>query len=284
MRIRATTRVAGVMGHPVEHSLSPRFQNLFIEETGVDAVYVAFPCPPERLPEALAGLHAAGVHGLNLTIPHKEAALRFVVPDALAMRIGAVNTLVRAEDGWHGTNTDAEGVVAAARALGFAPGQRVLLLGAGGAARAAAWALAEAGAGEIAVANRSAARAEALAEALRAGGHAARAVPWVEDAVQKAARQAEGIVQATSLGLHDEAFPFALAGAGWALDLVYTPKGLTDFVRRARAAGRRAEDGLRMLVYQGAASFAHWFGVRPDAEKGFRRLAVDLGRRGEGAA
>ena len=284
MRIEATTRVAGVMGHPVEHSLSPRFQNMFVEETGVDAVYVAFPCPPERLSEALAGLHAAGVHGLNLTVPHKEAALALVAPDALAARIGAVNTLVRTDEGWRGTNTDAEGVRAAARALGFAPGEHVLVFGAGGAARAAAWALAEAGAARVALCNRTPERAEALARALGAQGWEAGVVPWEPAAVRRACAQSAGIVQATSLGLRGEPFPFALAGEGWALDLVYTPAGETDFVRKAGLSGRRAEDGLRMLVHQGAASFAHWFGVRPDAERAFRALADGLGRRLEAAA
>ena len=278
MRIEGTTRVLGVVGDPVAHSLSPRFQNNFIASAGVDAVYVAFPCPLVRLGEALTGLHAAGVLGLNLTVPHKEAALSHVQPDALARRVGAVNTLVRSETGWLGTNTDVQGVRAAVQALGFRAGDTVLVFGAGGAARAAVWALAEAGAARVLVCNRTQKRAHALVQALRSEGVAAEIVPWDDENVRAQSAQSAGLVQATSLGLHGEPFPFALAGAGWALDLVYTPTGETDFVRKAKLAGRRAEDGLRMLVYQGAASFAHWFGVHPDAERAYAELAASLGR------
>ncbi len=145
--INGKTALYGILGHPVGHSRSPAMQNAAFAEVGLDAVYVPLPVAPERLAEGVAGAHALGFHGLNVTVPHKEA----VVPlcgtvDAVAKEFGAVNTLRRTPRGWEGFNTDAPACLALLEAAGVGHGARALLVGSGGAARAGAWALARLGA------------------------------------------------------------------------------------------------------------------------------------------
>jgi len=285
--ITATTAMLGVLGDPVRHSLSPLFQNRFLRMQNEDAVYLAWHVSPSRLKEALAGLHALGARGLNITLPHKEAALELSCEQSqAASAIGAANTLIRTEHGWRAENTDWIGFQRAVERLGGLQGSSVLVFGAGGVARAVVYACAQAGAKKLWLCNRTPERAQALAKQARAwGSHlAVEVIPWAQDAVQKAAAQADGVVQTTSLGLHGEPFPFSLAGNGWALDCVYLPTGATDFVAKARKSGRIAEDGLRMLIEQGAEAFLHWFGTRPDADATFDWLARRLGRAVQEAA
>ncbi|MCB0883117.1 MAG: shikimate dehydrogenase [Thermoleophilia bacterium] len=260
--IGGATRVAGIIGWPVAHSLSPAMHNAAFGALGLDWVYVAFPVEPGRVGEALDGLAAAGVAGLNVTIPHKHeviAACSAVSPAVEA--IGAANTLVAdGEGGWTADNTDAPGFL---RALDeSAPldveGRTALLLGAGGAARAVAFALRARGA-RIACANRTAARAAEIGEP----------VPWNPEAVAEAAFDAPLVVNCTSLGLHGDLPPElpvdCLGPAHVVADVVYSPTG-TAWLAAVAARGARTVDGRGMLLHQGAAAFARWTGVEPPVD------------------
>jgi len=265
--ITGRTALYGVLGHPVVHSRSPEMQNAAFARAGVDAAYVALPVAPEALPAAVAGAHALGFSGLNVTVPHKRAALPLCTSvDPAAAAVGAVNTLRRAAPGWEGFNTDAPACLALLEAAGLSSGARALLVGAGGAARAAAWALVRAGAA-LRVAARNADAARALADdfvaAARPGTPAPRAVPW--DALEAESDAADAVVNGTSVGLagHAASLPGVRFHAGQvAVDFVY---GDTAFARDARAAGARLVTGEQILVRQGALAFTLWTG-RPAPE------------------
>lgn len=265
--ISGRTQLYGVLGHPVAHSLSPAMQNAAFEAAGIDAAYLALPVPPERLFEAIRGAHAMGFQGLNVTVPHKQQAAQICLSlDPVAAITGAVNTLRRAPGGYEGFNTDAPATLALLEAAGVGAGARALLLGAGGAARAGAWALSRAGA-EVAVAAR---RPEAAQELCRRLGQALpgsvfRAVALAEAGAEAA--RAQVIVNATSVGLAghepEAALPPMRFGPGQvAVDFVY---GETRFAREAGRAGARLVTGEQILVRQGALAFALWTG-RPAPE------------------
>lgn len=262
--ITGRTALYGVLGHPVSHSRSPEMQNAAFAAAGLDAAYVALPVPPARLAEAVAGLHAAGFQGLNVTVPHKQAALALCESvDAVAAAVGAVNTLRRGPRGWEGLNTDAPACLALLEAAGLGRGARALLVGAGGAARAGAWALARAGAA-LRIAARRVDAAREVARAFAAEGIAPpEAVPL--EALEDECAAADVVVNGTSVGLAGQ--PAALPGlrlrrGQLAMDFVY---GDTDFARAARAAGARLVTGEQILVRQGALAFTVWTG-RPAPE------------------
>ena len=240
----------GVLGWPVAHSRSPAMHNAALRALGRDDWhYQRLPVPPELLEETVRALPEAGFAGANVTVPHKEAALALATEATDAARaIGAANTLTFAGDAIHADNTDAPGLIAALPEP--VAGRRALVLGAGGSARAAAWALREAGA-DVHVHNRTAARAAALADAL-AVGHAAAVQP------------ADVLVNCTTVGLDDpDAMPIdpaVLPGYAVVVDLVYRAGG-TALLRAAQAAGRRTVDGLEILVQQGALSLERWIGA-----------------------
>jgi shikimate dehydrogenase len=239
--------LTGVLGFPVGHSRSPAMMNAAFGDLGLDWRYVKLPVPPDRFAETARALPGSGFRGANVTIPHKLAAHDLadeLAPAAAA--IGAANTLTFEGGRVVADNTDAGGLL---DALGDQPrGRRALVLGAGGAGRAAAWALREAGA-EVAVWNRTAERARALAGELE-----------VEHA-ERPARAADILVNATSLGLHDEDLPAELEiePAAVVVDLVYGAAP-TALGRWAEAAGARFVDGLEVLVRQGARSLERWTG------------------------
>lgn len=263
MTVTARTRILTLLGDPVEHSASPEIQNAAFEAAGVDGMYVAVRCGSEDLVGFMRGLARAGGGG-NVTIPHKEkaATLADVRSDAVR-RTGACNTFWGDEAGRvHGDNTDVEGFRRAVATFldGPVSGIRVLLLGAGGAARAALLGLLEDDAEEVCIYNRTQERARAVAR--RIGGQRARVVPIM--------RHLEGesfdlVVNATSLGLEpDDPSPIdfsVLNRAGSAMDLAYG-RHTTAFARAAERAGIRATDGLEMLVQQGAVSFERWWGAK----------------------
>lgn len=257
--IGASTRVFTVLGDPVGHSLSPRIQNAALEAEGLDGIYVAMRCGVSELSGLVRGIALAGGGG-NVTVPHKAAAARAVdEPTDLVRRTGACNTFWSRGGKVHGDNTDVAGFRGAARSLlGAAPsGARVLLLGAGGAARAALLALVADGAEGVTVLNRTVRRAEELAAGLGEG----RA--HVASSRDDLAGQAfDLVVNATSLGLSpDDPRPVDLdlmQPPGAVLDLVYRPEE-TRLVAEARARGIRAADGGEMLVRQGAEAFERWW-------------------------
>lgn len=253
------TTLAGVLGFPVRHSRSPAMMNAAFAELGLDWRYLALPVPPERFAETVRALPASGYRAANVTIPHKLAAHEIAdeLSDA-ARAIGAVNTLTLHEDGLiAGDNTDAGGLL---DALGEPPPSTALVLGAGGAARAAVWALADAGA-RVTVWNRTPRKAKALAQ---------------EFGVEAAERPgpAELLVNATSVGLHpeDSLDGLPLVDAGVVLELVYGDAP-TPLARWAEERGARLVDGLEVLVRQGARSVALWTGREPPVDA-MRRAVV----------
>lgn len=262
--------VYGILGWPVAHSRSPAMHEAGFRALGIDATYVPFPVAPERLAEAVGGLRALGVAGANVTLPHKQAVMAHldaVEPEAQA--IGAVNTILRDGDRLIGANTDAPGVVRALRDAAFDPaGRRVVVVGAGGAARAAVVGLAQAGAASIAVAARRLDRAEELVAELRAAADGT-ALEAVELGSSRAAfARADLVVQATSAtldgGAEAEAFTRGLAldalpDGAVVNDLVYRPRD-TAVLTAARARGLRTVDGLGMLLHQGVIAFERWTG------------------------
>lgn len=260
-RITARTRLLTLLGDPVSHSLSPTIQNAAFREAGVDGVYVVVRCGPEDLAGFMRGLARAGGGG-NVTLPHKEKAASIVdIPSEAVRRTGACNTFWADDRGKvHGDNTDVAGFRRALR--DFVPRSRelrVLLLGAGGAARAALLGLVEEEAREVVLFNRSTGRARAVAR--RIGGERARVASTVEELEDEAF---DLVVNATSLGLSpDDPVPMdlsVLGRAGAAMDLVYGAEP-TPFLRSAERLGIRGVDGGAMLVHQGAASFERWWGT-----------------------
>jgi shikimate dehydrogenase len=270
-RITGSTRLTGVIGWPVSHSLSPRMHNAAFAALGLDWAYVPLPVPPERVGDAVRGLVALGFAGANVTVPHKQAAIPFLDElTPVARAIGAVNTIVVRPDGsLLGDNTDGGGFMADLKsqmANGKWQIEHALVLGAGGAARAIVYALVEAGT-SVAVVNRTADRAFELCQTIGSAlPHAtdrlsAHAFP---DALDDLTTEADLIVNSTSLGLHEgDPMPWDAAVAfrpgRVVYDLIYNRP--TEMLALARAQGATALDGLGMLVHQGARAFELWTGV-----------------------
>jgi shikimate dehydrogenase len=258
-----------LLGHPVNQSLSPAFQQAAFDHVGLPVRYELMDVPPKGLAAAVAALRAdADVIGANVTIPHKEtigAHLDSVTEECAT--IGAVNTITRAGSRFVGRNTDVAGLRGALDTLldGRRMPRAALILGAGGAARAAVAALVGAAVGQISITNRHLRRAEqVVAAAQKSWPHLAiRAVPWHESILVEEAARVGIVIQATSLGLTPTDAPALPAAAfregQYVIDAVYAPGG-TALVRSARAAGAEATDGLEMLLLQGAASFELWTG------------------------
>jgi shikimate dehydrogenase len=257
------TRTYGVIGWPVERSLSPAIHNAAIAALGLDAVYVPLPVRPGELPTALDGLRALGFAGVNVTMPHKTEAAGWVAARSEdAERLAAVNTVVFAEDGTTtGHNTDAPGFDRMLRTdEGFEPaGRSVLLFGAGGAARACALALAKAGAAVLTVAIRDPGAAGPLLAAVEGTRTTVEVIAFAD----AAGLRADLVVNATPLGSAGEEPPAPLLGPGVLLvDLLYRPP-VTPLMARARAAGATATGGLGLLLHQAALSFELWTGQVP---------------------
>jgi shikimate dehydrogenase len=263
------TATYGILGWPVEHSRSPAMHNAAFRAKGLDCVYVRFPVHPDNVASAVRGLRALGVRGANVTVPHKEAVIPHldeVTREARA--IGAVNTIVREHDRLIGHNTDAPGL---SRALAEAQvkleGARIVVLGAGGAARAAVVGLANQGASQIAIAARRPGQAAALAAELGSACACPLSAGSMErEALASAFEEATLVVQSTSatLATAPDAAAFAAALPLEALrpdaavvDLVYKPRE-TTVLAEARARGLKAVDGLGMLLHQGALAFELW--------------------------
>lgn len=267
-RIGANTGLLGLLGHPVRHSLSPRLHNAAFRHQALDLVYLAFDVPPERLPAAIAGVKALGMLGVNLTVPHKEAAIPLLDEiDPLALQVGAVNTVVNRDGALHGYNTDVSGFAAALASVlpGDTAGRRCLVLGAGGAARAVVAALVDQGAA-VFVHNRTQSRAVDLCRAADAWGSGRCRVVAAEQ-LDESAKSADVIVNATTVGLQGEVkelpIPVDTIHSGQlVVDLVYGT-GPTKLVEVARKRGAIALDGKEMLVMQAALAYRLWTGVDP---------------------
>ncbi|NHN42395.1 shikimate dehydrogenase [Halorubellus sp. JP-L1] len=253
--------VYGLIGNPVGHSLSPPMHEAAYDALGLDARYVTFEPDEDAAVDAVAGADALGVAGLNVTVPFKRDVAAAVETDDLASAVGAVNTLDFSGETVTGHNTDVEGAVRALREQADAKleGSTAVVVGAGGAGRAVAFGLADAGA-SVRVANRTVERAESLAaDVSRAVDGATVGARGLDDLVGALA-DADVLVNATSVGMEEDETPVpaaALHGGLVVLDAVYAPLE-TRLLRDATAAGARTVDGAWMLLYQGAAAFERW--------------------------
>ncbi len=271
--LSADTRLLGVIGDPVGHSLSPAMHNAALEATGLDYVYVAFHVVPDLLVAAIQGMRALRLCGLNVTVPHKQAVIGLLDEVTEEARsIGAVNTIQQVDGTLRGHNTDGYGVLQALRQEGGLerlPGC-VALLGAGGAARAILHALLQQQEVErVVLLNRTVARAEALAAAL--DHRNAVTVARLDAGSTAMIRPAGLLINATSVGMYPHADQSPLTdGRGLhdrmvVMDTVYNPS-LTMLMQQARCAGARAVNGMGMLAYQGARSFQIWTGTWPPVD------------------
>jgi len=261
-----TMDVYGIIGDPVEHSLSPPMHEAAYDETGIDATYMRFRVE-EDVRDAVRGASALGIEGLNVTVPHKQtvAELDEVELDEVAERVGAVNTLDFDGDEIRGYNTDAGGARRAIERATEVDGERVVVVGAGGAARAIAFELAANGA-TVAIANRTESKAKELAKEVKEVGNAGG---YALDLLERLVPDADIVVNATTVGMEEDRSPVpadALGSHHVVFDAVYTPLR-TRLLKDAEEAGATTVDGAWMLVYQGAEGFEIWTGEEASVER-----------------
>lgn len=285
MKVNGKTKVMGLIGHPVEHTLSPVIHNTIAECMGENMVYTAFPAT-EDTETVLKGAFALGIQGMNVTVPYKGAVIPYLADiDREAKIIGAVNTLVRTRQGFKGYNTDLNGLYRALTSEGIVlEASRVIVIGAGGAARAAAFMCAFYGAESIVICNRTVEKAENIAREVQektsfSNIRAISIADWM-------AIKGEGylVLQATKVGLYpdtesspimEEAF---FEKAAVVYDLIYTPQE-TRFMRLARKRQIPAYNGLKMLLYQAVAAYEMWNQVQvPETivQKAYQALQEEL--------
>ncbi|MBV9788569.1 MAG: shikimate dehydrogenase [Chloroflexi bacterium] len=257
----------GLIGDPVDHSLSPAMQNAAFRHHGLPDSYVLWHTPEAELGQRVAILRAEGMRGANVTIPHKTAVVPLLdALDPVAEAVGAANTIVRLPDGrLHGSNTDVQGFQRALSAVGFDPtGKRVVVLGAGGAARAVVYGLLHAEAQSLALVTRSVEPAEALLSDCLAtldSDPSLLALPFDNPELRQVIVEADLLINATPVGLDGTGSPIAddlIHPHLLVVDLIYHA---TPFLRAAAQRGAATQDGLEMLVQQGALSFEAWTGL-----------------------
>ncbi|MGI4788662.1 MAG: shikimate dehydrogenase [Janthinobacterium lividum] len=261
--ISGTTKIVGVWGHPVGHSRSPAMHNAALKALGLDWVYVPFDVAPESVGAAVAGIRALGLVGVNVTVPLKELVLPYLdVVDDAAAQIGSVNTICNRDGRLSGYSTDGAGFLQSLGEVGQSTqGRQALVLGAGGSARAVAFALASQG-NFCWITNRTSVRAEALAADVN------RVYPGRAEAVGWGAETGpfDLLVNTTSLGMHPKPDerpmlpPGAFAGKPFVYDLIYVP-ARTRLMEQAEASGCQTMNGIKMLAHQGAISLALWTGL-----------------------
>ncbi|GAB4258342.1 shikimate dehydrogenase [Thermincola ferriacetica] len=281
-RITGKTGVIGIFGFPVEHSFSPVMHNAAFQAGGLDYVYVPFEVPPERLAEAVSAIRALKLRGVNVTIPHKERVVQYL--DSLseeARLIGAVNTIVRSGDELKGYNTDAAGFLRSLEEKKVAvQGANVLLLGAGGAARAVAVQLALAGARRVGIVVRNSGwrKAEGIAEIVAGHSCAKSTVALFENTQDLIAEKGNIIINCTPVGMHPNVMempPFKLdtiPADSVVCDLIYNPAE-TLFLKTAKARGLKTVSGSGMLLYQGTLAYELW--TRQQAPVDIMRTALE---------
>lgn len=255
--IDGKTKLYGVIGNPVKHSFSPGMHSLAFQELGINAVYLPFLIVEEQLPQLLNAFNISGVQGFNITLPFKERIVPFL--DSLsdeAEMLQSVNTVTRTDEGWKGYNTDGSGFIRSLVAANIhISGQKVLIVGAGGAARAIAVSMALAGVSEIALMNRTRSKAEDLSTLLY------QIAPEIQvrmDSLQKF--ESDIIVNATSVGMSDGTCPVpdeCLEGCQLVVDIIYNPAE-TTLLKRAAELSIPHMNGLDMLLYQGIEAFEIW--------------------------
>ncbi|MDD2972805.1 MAG: shikimate dehydrogenase [Lachnospiraceae bacterium] len=264
-KINGKTRVCGLMGYPVAHTLSPIIHNTLAEKMNLNMVYVPFPVAPEQVNHAIAGAYALDLLGLNVTVPHKSAVIAGLKEmDELAAKIGAVNTLVRVPGGYKGYNTDMTGLYRALLSEQIQIREKqIILLGAGGAARAVAFMCAYYGARKVYLLNRTLDKAQRVAEEVNSALSVDCIVPMRMEDYKNLPEEKYLAIQGTSVGLYpnvedavirDMAF-YERIHTGY--DLIYKP-AKTMFMKYVEQAGGIACNGLKMLLYQGIDAFELW--------------------------
>lgn len=264
MNINGKTRTCGLIGKPVEHTMSPVIHNTLAEELGINMVYVPF-LVEENLKDAVQGAYALNLLGMNVTVPYKSEVLEsLVVCDKLAKKIGAVNTLVREEQGYKGYNTDMTGLYRAMKSYGIEiEGEKIIILGAGGAARAVAFLCLSYGAEKVYILNRSIEKAKAIATEVNEVMKREGIIAMTLEDYSRLPEEKMLCIQATSVGLApndgdavitDEAF-YKRIHTGY--DLIYRPAN-TRFMQLVKEQGGKAYHGLKMLLYQGVEAFELW--------------------------
>lgn len=288
MAISGKTRVCGVIGDPIGHTLSPTIQNAAFNHLGLDFLFLAFHVKTADLENAIRGMRALGIHGLNVTMPHKNAVIKYLdETDSAAKFLGSANTILNKNSTLSGFNTDGVGALNALRENGANPSEKkVLLLGAGGAAKAIAFSFAQE-AESLCILNRMPEKATVLADALNAVfGKRIVGGALSPSTLQKNLQDADILVNATSVGMHPTVNQ-SLVEPKWlkpnltVMDIVYNPVK-TQLAKDAKAAGAKVVSGVEMLIYQGAASFKIWTGKSAPI-KVMRKAALNkLSSKGEG--
>ena len=262
MEINGHTRLCGLIGNPVEHTLSPAIHNTVAEEMHDNLVYVPFHVEQGNLQKAVAGAYSLNVLGLNVTVPYKQEVISCLdCVEGLAEKIGAVNTLVRTENGFRGYNTDMMGLYRAMEEKGIVfEGKDMILLGAGGAARAAAFLCAEKGAERVYLLNRSYEKAAALAEEVNGAYGRDCIIPMALTDYEKLPEEKMTAIQGTSVGLYPRTEDAVIKDPAFyqhisiAYDLIYKPCE-TRFMKLVKEAGGEAYCGIQMLLYQGIIAY-----------------------------
>jgi shikimate dehydrogenase len=280
MTISGKTRVYGVIGDPIEHTLSPTMHNAAFNHLKVDFVFLAFRVKAAELENAMRGMRGLGIRGLNVTMPHKNSVTKYLDEVDLTVKfLGSVNTILNDDGRLLGFNTDGVGALKALRENGVNPnGKKLLLLGAGGAAKAVAFSLAKE-VGELCVLNRAPQKAKELAEVLsRTFGKKVVGDALSPSLIQKNLHDSDILINATSVGMHPN-ISQSLAAPQWlkpdlcVMDIVYNPVE-TKLAKDAKAVGAHVISGVEMLLYQGAASFEIWTGRSAPIEV-MRRAALN---------
>jgi shikimate dehydrogenase len=272
MTITGKTRVCGLIGDPIEHTLSPTIQNAAFQVLKLDYAFLAFKVKSSQVEAAVNGMRALNIRGLNVTMPYKSAVINYIDRvDLSAQIVNSVNTILNKENLLLGFNTDGVGALRALRENGVEPkGRKVLLLGAGGAARAIAYTLAKE-ADELAILNRTLKEAQNLARMLeRTLNKKVVAGSLSQREIQQNLQDSDILVNATSVGMKPDAdespvAPKLLHPDMAVMDIVYNPME-TKLAKHAEAAGAKVVSGVEMLIYQGAASFEIWTGKSAPVE------------------
>lgn len=273
MEINGKTKVCGLIGNPVEHTLSPMIHNTLAKRLGHDLVYVPFPVETGRVAEAITGADALQLLGLNVTVPYKSEVIACLKEiDSLARDIGAVNTLVRTDGGYKGYNTDMEGLYRAMQSENIRiEGERIVLLGAGGAARAVAYLCAVKGADKVYLLNRTFGKAQEVAEKVNRTAGREVVLPMITEDYGKLPDGKYLAIQGTSVGLAPHVEDVVIADGAFyekihtGFDLIYSPWE-TKFMQLTKAHGGNAYNGLKMLLYQGIIAYELWNDVKVSEE------------------
>ena len=272
MNINGKTRTCGLIGNPVEHTMSPVIHNMLAEEMGINLVYVPF-LVEQDLKAAIRGAYALNLLGMNVTVPYKSEVLDSLAAcDELAKKIGAVNTLVRTEDGYKGYNTDMTGLYRAMKSYKITiEGEKIIILGAGGAARAVAFLCAYYGAEKIYILNRSVEKAKSIAKEVNTVMERECIIPMPLNEYSLLPEEKMLCIQATSVGLAPNKHEVVIEDREFyqkihtGYDLIYRPAN-TRFMQLVKEQGGRAYHGLKMLLYQGVEAFELWNQVKVSEE------------------